>query len=310
MPPDNPFREAGLPAMTSDTGTHTRYGLNKGVVVATYPDLWRVDIEPEEGGLLPQALVVGDVLPPVHVNTTQPSHVMFAHVRGRVEDVVCWPLNFRRMYGPETADDGHDRHFYQKNRQILRVGDLTIRITPNNEIYLFDAESGDYCLYDMPNRTMHTIVPHIFMGTDEATRYEYHQGEQVRLVIPKALIGATAVQDADGISYLAHQLIHLVSDLQVKATAGTEIHLTAPLIKFTATQSIVLDPPHIYLGGMGATERLIYGDAFMAFLNAFLTLFTAHVHTGVQTGAGTSGIPTTPATAMTSALLAENSRVL
>jgi len=134
MPP-NLYREAGLPRQLPDQGgEHGRHGFAKGVVRAIYPDLWRVDIEPEEGGMLSKALVVGDVLPPVHQDTSCPSHVMFTHIRGHVADVVCWPLNFRRFYGPETADDGHDRHFYQKNRQALRVGDITVRITPNNEI--------------------------------------------------------------------------------------------------------------------------------------------------------------------------------
>src|SRR5580765_5760591 len=208
--PNQYFRESALPTMQDDSGIHTRYSIEKGVVKAIYPDLWRVDIEPEAGGLLHKALVVGDVLPPVHTDTTEPSHVMFAHIGGRVEDVVCWPLPFRRMYGPETASDGKDRHFYQLNRQIVRVGDITIRITPNDELYIFDAESNDYCLYDMPNRTIHTIVPHIFMGTDSGTRYEYHKDDKVRLVIPKCLVGQTAVENADGISYTANQLLHLV----------------------------------------------------------------------------------------------------
>jgi hypothetical protein len=306
----NPYRESGLPQTTGDVGgASSRYGLEKGVVTAIYPDLWRVDITPDGGGLLRKALVVGEVLPPVHEDTTQPSHVLFAHIGGRVQDVVCWPLTFRRMYGPETADDTHDRHFYDRNRKIVRVGNITIRITPDDEIYLYDAESGDFCLYDMPNRTMHTIVPHIFMGTDEATRYEYHRGEQVRIVIPKALIGETAVQDADGISYVAHQLVHLVSDILVKATAGAEVHLIAPLIKLTATGSIVLDPPHIYLGNAGATEPVILGNLFKAFLNIFLTLYNGHSHSNVQTGGGFSGPPTVATALMDNATLSTIAKV-
>jgi hypothetical protein len=306
----NPYRESGLPQTTGDVGGNSnRYGFEDGIVTAIYPDLWRVDIAPNGGGLVRKAFVMTPWFPPVHIDTEQPSRVLFSFVDGRVHDPFCFPYPWRRMYGPETADDGHDRHFYQKNRHIVRIGDITIRVDDNNRIYLFDAESNDICMYDLNERTMHTIVPHIFMGTDDATRYEYHRDEQVRIVIPKALIGETAVQDADGISYVAHQLVHLVSDILVKATAGAEVHLIAPLIKLTATGSIVLDPPHIYLGNAGATEPVILGNLFKAFLNVFLTLFNGHSHSNVQTGGGFSGPPTIATALMDNSTLSTIAKV-
>jgi hypothetical protein len=305
----NPFRESGLPQLTEDIGgTHGRFALYKGVVRAVYPNEWRCDLESEDGGLISKALVLGDVLPEVHVDTENPQHVIFAHLRGDVMDPVCWILPFRRMQGPTEQDDGHERHFYQKNQQVLRVKDITIRITPQNEIYLYDAESGDYCLYDMPNRTMHTIVPHIFMGTDDATRYEYHQGEEIRMVIPKALVGEQAVANMDGITYLAQQLIHLLSAIEVKATAGAEINLIAPLIKLTADM-VVVDPVNIRFGQANATERLILGDLWKAFYNVFINLFNNHVHTNVQNGISTSGSPAVPASPMDDSTLSTIAKI-
>jgi hypothetical protein len=305
----NPFREAGLPLMTPDTGgEHGRYGIYKGIVRAVYEDVRRVDIEPEQGGLLRQAIVQGEVLPEVHIDTERPSHVLFAHINGNIHDVVCWPIDWRRAFGPETTDDGHERHYYHKNQEIRRVKDITVRITPDNRIYIWDAESEDYAVYDMNERTFHVIAPHVFIGTDKETRIQYDRAEHIKMVIPKCLIGATAVEDEDGVTYLQHQLIHLVSDLIVKATAGAEIELIAPLIKLSA-ESIILDPVNIKLGHAGATERLVLGDLFRAFLNVFFTAYSGHTHSNVQTGAGVSGPPVVPATLMDDSMLSDIAHV-
>jgi hypothetical protein len=305
----NPLREAGLPQVTPDTGgEHGRYGIYKGIVRAVYEDVRRVDIEPEQGGLLRQAIVQGAVLPEVHIDTERPSHVLFAHINGNIHDVVCWPIDWRRAFGPETTDDGHERHFYHLNQQIRRVKDLTVRITPDNRAYLIDAETNDYIEYDMNTRTVHVIAPHVFIGTNEETRIEYHADQEVRILIPKCLIGATAVQDQDGISYLQHQLIHIVSDLMVKATAGAEINLIAPLIKLTA-ESVVVDPVSIRFGNANATERLILGDIWKAFYNVFITLFNSHSHTNVQGGSGSSGPPAVPASLMDDSALSTIAKI-
>jgi hypothetical protein len=305
----NPLREAGLPLVTTDMGgEHNRYGIYKGIVRAVYPDVRRVDIEPEQGGLLRQAIVQGEVLPEVHIDTERPSHVLFAHINGNIHDVVCWPIDWRRTFGPETTDDGHERHFYHKNQQIRRVKDITVRITPDNRIYIWDAESEDYAVYDMNERTFHVLAPHIFLGSDNETRYEYHRGEEIRMVIPKALVGEQAVADTDGITYLAQQLIHLLSAIQVKATAGAEINLIAPLIKLTA-DSVVVDPVNIRFGHANATERLILGDLWKAFYNVFITLFNSHSHTNVQNGLSSSGPPVVPASLMDDSTLSTIAKI-
>ena len=305
----NPYREAGLPHLTADQdGYANRYGLTKGVVRAVYPDVRRVDVEPEHGGLLRKVLVIGDVLPEEHVDTDNPQHVLVGFIGGNMHDAVCWPLLWRRTFGTETTDDGKERHFYPKNQQIVRVKDLTVRITSDNRIYLVDAESDDYIEYDMNTRTVHTIAPHVFMGTNEATRYEYHRDTEVRIVIPKCLIGQTAVESADGMSYLAQQLIHLMSMLQVKATAGAEVELNAPLIELNAG-SVVLNTTNSRFGGASAAEQLLLGNQWMTFYNTFITLFNAHTHTSVQNGPGTSGPPGAPAAAMDGSLLSDVARV-
>jgi hypothetical protein len=307
--PYSPFREAGLPQMTDDVGGgQGRYGFSKGVVRAVYPQEWRVDIESEEGGLITKALVLGDVLPEIHVDTANPQHVVFTHLGGRVMDPICWVLPFRRMQGPTEPDDGHERHYYQKNQQVIRIKDITIRVTPDNRIFVWEAENNDYLLYDMNTRTVHAMAPHIFLGSDTETRYEYHRGEEIRMVTPKALVGEQAVENTDGITYLAQQLIHLLSAVEVKATAGEEINLIAPLIKLTA-QAVVVDPVSIRFGHANATERLILGDLWKAFYNVFIALFNSHSHTNVQNGPGSSGPPVVPASPMDDTTLSTIARI-
>jgi GpV Apex motif len=306
-----PFREAGLPDPMDDSdGEHTRYSGEIGVVRKTYPDLWRVDIEPQEGGLIRKAQVYGHTLPEVHIDVERPSYVEYWCRGGNLQDIWCSPLHWRRLKGPESATEPEKR-LYHKHLKIQRVGDITIRVTPDNRIYLYDAETGDIAMYEQGTRTLHIIGPHVFVGTDAKNRAELHTettDDRLRVVIPKAFIGKTAVASTDGISYTADQLLHLVSTLVVKATAGQEIDLIAPLIKLTADQ-IVLDPTNIKLGHANATERLLLGDLFKAFLNAFLVAYTGHTHAGVQTGAGTSGVPTVAATLMDDSMLSDVAHV-
>jgi hypothetical protein len=290
----NPFREAGLPRALPDTeGLHTRFGLYKGVVRAVYPALNRVDIEPELGGLVTKALVVGDIFPELHADTERPQHVVFAYLEGNIADPVCFIIPYRRMMGPDDGSgaDEKDRHRYDKNQQIYRVKNITVRITPDDKIYLFDAESDDYLMYDMGARTLHAMVPHVFLGTDTDDRFELHTGDpttqdRARLVIPKYFLGKTGIQDQDGITYIADTILHLAS----------------PAIKLTA-EEVVVDPVSIKFGNAAATEPLILGHLFQAFLDTFLVLFNAHQHTNVQTGGAVSGPPSIQTPLMPSSTL-------
>ena len=290
--PVNPFREAGLPQPVPDSGgIHQRYNQEIAVVRAVYPDIMCADIQPQSGGMIYKAQIADHVVPDVHIDGERPSYVEFWHRGGHMQDVWCRRVHWRRFYGPEKAGEPEKR-YYHKHLKIERHGDLTMRITPDNRIYLFDAETGDYCLYESETRTFHVIAPHIFLGTDEQTRIEYHQDEQVRIVIPKCLIGQTALEDSDGITYKVGEVIHLVSNL----------------IKFTA-QTIVLDPVNIRLGHANATERVMLGDLFRAFYNQFVALFNSHSHSNVQNGPSTSGAPTIPTPAMSDTMLSDVTRV-
>lgn len=294
--PSNPFREAGLPDQTVDVGgSHERYNQEIGVVRAVYPEIMCVDIQPQHGGMIYRAQLADHVVPDVHIDGERPSYVEFWHRGGEMQDVWCREVHWRSFAGPESEGD-EEKRYYHKHLKIERRGDITIRITPDNRIYLVDAESGDYCLYEQQTRTFHVIGPHVFLGTDEEDRIELHTGDpltnEVRIRIPKALIGQTAIEDSDGLTYKAGELIHLVS----------------ALIKLTA-ETIVLDPVNIKLGHANATERIPLGDLLMAFMNTFFDLYNSHQHTNVQNGVGTSGVPTTPTPAMTSVLLSDVAHV-
>lgn len=292
----NLFREAGLPKHVPDTGgAHERYNTEIGVVRAVHADIWCVDVETQAGGLLTNVQVADYALPHVHEDGVNPSLVELWHRGGEMQDVWCRRVHWRRFLGPETPGEA-DKRYYHKHLKIERVGDITIRITDDQKYYISDAESGDYCLYDQGARTFHVIGPHVFVGTEEHNRIELHtEGkitDQLRIVIPKALIGATAVEDADGISYKVGEIIHLVSSI----------------IKLTA-QTIVLDPVSIKLGHANATERVPLGDLLMAFMNTFFMLYNGHQHSNVQNGLGTSGAPTVATPSMTAALLSDVTRV-
>jgi hypothetical protein len=308
-----PNREAGLPLHTDDQeGLYNRPGHLLGTVTAVDFDLWRVDVAPQEGGLLQGVQVEGDVLPEVYAPNDLASYVTYWFHDGNLQDPWCRPLHWRRFKGPEHGD-APEREKYHEHLQIKRVGQITIRISKDGKkIWLYDAESGDYCLYEQEARSFHVIGPHVFLGTDEHDRIELHtetDDDRLRVVIPKALLGRTAVASADGISYTADELLELVSTVEVRATAGELVHLIAPNIKFTAENSITLDPPRIYLGHGSAAEQVILGNLFKAYLDAFMALFSGHVHSNVQTGAGTSGPPTTPASPMPTSTLSTIARV-
>lgn len=292
----NLFREAGLPLQRLDVGGgHERYNQEIGVVRAVYPDIMCVDIQPQSGGMIYKAQLADHVLPHVHIDGERPSYVEFWHRGGEIQDVWCREVHWRSFVGPE-ATDAEEKRAYHKHLKIERRGDITIRITPDNRYYIMDSEKNDYIEYDQNTREVKVIAPHVYLGTDTQNRIELHtEGtltDQVRIVIPKALIGATAVEDADGITYKVGEILHLVSNL----------------IKLTA-QTIVLDPVSIKLGHANATERVPLGDVLLATMNAFRTLFNAHTHSNVQNGLGVSGIPTTPAAALTDAVLSDVARV-
>lgn len=331
------YREAGLPRLTLDLGGERQLILgSKGVVRTVRNDLRRVDVETEDGSLLTHVLVLGPYLPPVHIDEEQPSHVAYLHVRG-APDAWCWPIEWRRLQSPADQVPGQEgqevpeRRRYDLHGYVFRSGDITTRITHDHR-WVIESEEGDYIQYDQATREVRVhspsvyvgteketrreyqrddyikdIMDDIYIGTDTADRIQYNNHEKVQIVIPKFLFGATGVQDADGMTYIKDTLIHLLSTLVVKLTAGLEIDLIAPLIKLTASQ-IILDPVNIQLG-TGATERIMLGDLFLAFYNVFVTLFNAHVHTGVQTGGGSSGPPATPTAAMTDALLSDIAHV-
>lgn len=292
--------EAGLPSRAPDEdGIYNRYGHGLGVVRAVNPRLWCVDVEPQEGGMLRAVQVEGDVLPEVHTNTDNPQYVVYWFMDGNLQDPWCRPLHWRRLRGPES-DDQPEKRKYHEHLQIQRVGDMTIRISKDGKkIWLYDAESGDYALYDQAARTFHVIGPHVFLGSDDKDRLEYHSdpqapaNAQVRLVIPKFFMGKLGLQDTDGISY-----------------TPTLLHLMSTAIKLTATDSITLDPPHIYFGTGSATQRIVLGDALKDYINLTVkAMIDAHVHTGVQTGSGTSGPPTTPFPAMPDSTLSTIARI-
>lgn len=292
----NFFREAGLPQPLPDMrGGHERYNTEIGYVVAVHPEIWCVDVQPHAGGLLRNVQLADYALPDVHIDGERPSYVEFWHRGGEIQDVWCRRVHWRRFFGPETAGEDEKR-YYHKHLKIERIGDITIRITPDQKIYLFDAESGDYCLYEQEKRTFHVIAPHIFYGTDEENRLELHTGDplqdQLRLVIPKYFMGKEGLPDTDGISYIQDSILHLMSTL----------------IKLTADE-IVLDPTSIKLGHANATERVMLGDAWMNFYNIFVALFNGHTHSNVQNGGGVSGPPVTGTSSMTSALLSDVTRV-
>lgn len=319
------MREAGLPPLTLDVqGEQTLMLSSKGVVRAVYPEINRVDIETEDGSYLHQVMVMGPYFPEVHKDGDAPAHVTYMHVRGRPE-AFCWPETHRRLLGPDDTlkdDPGSqpERRYFHLHHYIFRVGDITVRIARDNR-FVVETEHGDYVQVDSEKREIRLHAPSVFVGTDDTdqgNRIEYEQDDsirafnplvligtevgdriqyedknQIQVVTPKCFIGQTGQPDADGISYLANSLIHLVSQT----------------IKFTASQAITLDPPRINFGNASAAEQVILGNLFQTFLNSFLSLFNGHVHTGVQTGPGISGPPQTPTGLMPNSTLSTIARV-
>jgi hypothetical protein len=288
----NDLREAGLPRLYTDanSGLH-REAFSKGVVRRVYPDLWRVDIESEVGGLIHKALVIGPHLPPIDQGAEQPSHVVFTQIQGHVDDVICWPLTFRRFFGPETPNE-EEHHYYQVHLHCERAGNITVRVTDDGR-WVIESEEGDYIALKTDTREIRVIAPAVYLGrVEDGPRIEYQDDDVVKVIIPRLQVGNEENQLTAGIDY----------------RAGEALYLRAPLIKLTA-ERIVLDPVAIQLGSEDAEERAILGDLFQQFWAQAKALFDAHVHSGVQVGGGTSNVPTTTWPAMSNDLLSETVRL-
>jgi hypothetical protein len=284
------MREAGLPLLALDIqGEHFLTMGSKALVRAVHPERHRVDLETAEGGYLREVLVLGPYFPEVHTREA-PSHVAYVHVRGEAE-AFCWPETHRRLLGPQESlpgagDAQPERRYFHDQHYTFRLGDITLRVSRDNR-FVVETEAGDYIVLDRQRREIRLHAPSVFVGTDEtANRIEYEQDESIRAFAPFILLGT---ETGDRIEY----------------RDGAEIVLQAPIIKLTATGQIILDPPTIKLGNENASEPLVLGNTWLAFFNAFITLFNAHQHTNVQPGSGVSGPPSTPAAGMTSAQLSD-----
>jgi hypothetical protein len=289
------MREAGLPILTPDVhGESFLLFGSKGVVRTLYPDLWRVDLETEDGSLLTYVPVIGPYFPELHKDADQPSHAGYLYIRGTAQ-AFCWPLTHRRVLGPQDSPEGQsgedqpERRYYHLHNYIFRSGDITVRITKNHEL-VFETEEGDYIELNTKTREIRLHAPTVYVGTKEdANRIQYEQDDSIRLLMPLILLG-TEIGD------------------RIQYKDGVEILLQAPLIKLTA-EDIILDPVSIKLGHQNATERALLGDLWMAFYNTFVTLFNSHTHTNVQNGPNVSGGPSTPTPAMTDAILSDVTRI-
>ena len=289
------MREAGLPILTPNVhGEANLFSASKGVVRAVYPDLWRVDLETEDGSLLTGVPVIGPFFPELHQDGEAPAHVGYLHVRGTAH-AFCWPLTHRRLLGPQDSPGGQggedhpERRYYHLHNYIFRSGDITMRITKDNRL-VFETEAGDYIQLDAATREVRIHAPTVYVGiTEDAHRIQYEQDDSIRAFMPLVLLG-TEIGD------------------RIEYREGVQILLQAPLIKLTA-ESIVLDPTSIKLGHENATERVMLGDGWMALYNAFVALFNSHTHTNVQNGPSVSGGPSTPTVPMTDSLLSDVARV-
>lgn len=287
------MREAGLPQMfADDRGERALYAGSKGVVRAVYPDRWRVDLETDDGSLLTEVLVVGPYLPQLHQDGADPSHVGYLYVRGG-PDAVCWPMPHRRLVGPhdQPGDEQPERRYFHRHSYIFRSGDITVRIT-DDQRFVIESEHGDYIVYDQNRREIRLHAPTVYVGTTtDAGRIEYLQDTIMRAFTPVILLG-TETQD------------------RIEYHDGTHILLQAPVIKLTATEAIILDPPNIRFGSDIATERIVLGDTLQAYINAVVkTMIDAHVHSGVQVGLGNTGTPTSSFPVMPDTTLSTIARI-
>jgi hypothetical protein len=184
--------EAGLPVAMPDMGGEAMHNeLGVGVVRRVYPGVqWRVDIEPERGGFLSKALVIGPHQPPVHQDRGRPSYVVFTHLHSHLTDVICWPLTVASFSGPR-ADQGKkgEIDFYHPHLFLEKNGPITIRVTTDGR-YIVESDAGDYVELKPDTREVRVIAPHIFLGSLNKTRIEYVQGADVTVDSPQVHLGS------------------------------------------------------------------------------------------------------------------------
>lgn len=90
---------------------------------------------------------------------------------------------------------------------------------------------------------------------------------------------------ASGVKIYSPTLVEIDAP-QVNVNATTSATVTTPTAAINATTSAAVTAPSITLGANGQTLHSLVNDTFQA-------IFNAHVHSGVTTGGGNSGAPTT-----------------
>ncbi len=95
--------------------------------------------------------------------------------------------------------------------------------------------------------------------------------------------------EGDHIRFKRGREIYIKSGSKLTAEIANDVNVTSKTALVTASTSCQVNSPLINLGGDRGDLRTIVD-------NRLLTLFNNHVHSGVQTGSGNSGTPTSSLT--------------
>jgi hypothetical protein len=137
---------------------------------------------------------------------------------------------------------------------IIKEGNHIIAIGSDDRRYRLSIEEGEVALY-----------------TDEGDSIHMKRDKTIHIVSGNKLI-ADIANEVD------------INTKVAKVVATVSCDVTSPLATVNAATSCIINSPSVLLGGSSGTMRFIVDERLLA-------LFNNHVHTGVQTGGGSSGAP-------------------
>lgn len=164
-----------------------------------------------------------------------------------------------------------------EDREYLQHYGFTSRPLAGAELIIIN-EDNHYCAVASDDRRYRIAVEdgEVCLYTDEGDKIHFKRDKTIEIICGNKLT-ATVTNNVE------------VTCKDAKVTVENSIEATCTTALVTASGSCQVESPQINLGGDRGGLRTLIDDRL-------LSLFNNHTHSGVQTGSGTSGAPTTALT--------------
>ena len=124
-------------------------------------------------------------------------------------------------------------------------------------------------------------------------KYRYYE-EFFNARITEDHAGTLEIRNQRGEKNLVVRIKEGTDEIEIEGTGGQNVRVRLGLdglVQIDAKAKVYVNCETIELGTT-VTDQVILGNQFMDFLNLFIFLFNNHVHAGVETGTGSTALPT------------------